>query len=196
MAWGLENQTLSFAHKSAFVKEASGLGGVLNDIINALASNKAFRYDFYLERDNPHSDSYVNPHRNGYNFCNQIIGAINNEYMVYTKTQDNWFGDDEWNYLQPNVNTTTSDDIKGLTLGQEPRSAIEYCYNKNKRRADGSIITSSYEGGVNTGLVSWYLPAIDEIEEIVMSKYGDNENTYSRFIDFQNKYVSIRQSTY
>ena len=63
-----------------------------------------------------------------------------------------------------------------ITLATNPDSAIEYCYNKNKRNADGSVTN-----------IEWYLPAIDEIEEVMMSKYGNNENTYSRFLDFQGK---------
>ena len=44
---------------------------------------------------------------------------------------------------------------------------------------------------------NWYLPAIDEIEEIVMSKYNrlkedgvsyEIQNTYGRFTEFQDKY--------
>ena len=39
----------------------------------------------------------------------------------------------------------------------QPQSAVEYCGNKNKRNSDGTI---DYDN------MTWYLPAIDEIEDI------------------------------
>lgn len=71
-------------------------------------------------------------------------------------------------------------DIDVLDLASKPGSAVEYCYNKNKRNEDGQVVDDS-----------WYLPAIDEVEEIMKSKYsidGNQYYTYSRFIDFQNKF--------
>lgn len=72
-----------------------------------------------------------------------------------------------------------------ISLASNPDSAIEYCYNKNKRNADGSVAS-----------VEWYLPAIDEVEEIMMSKYGNGANTYGRFIDFQGKYYWSSQPAF
>lgn len=46
--------------------------------------------------------------------------------------------------------------IGSLALDEQPSSAIEYCLNKNKQGAS----------------VEWYLPAIDEIEDIMTSEYG------------------------
>lgn len=46
--------------------------------------------------------------------------------------------------------------IGSLALDEQPSSAIEYCLNKNKHGAT----------------VEWYLPAIDEIEDIMTSEYG------------------------
>lgn len=55
-------------------------------------------------------------------------------------------------------------------MGDSAQSAVQYCNNKNKQ-----------------GENKWYLPAIDEIEEIVMSQYGDGQFSYSRFPDFRAK---------
>ena len=56
-------------------------------------------------------------------------------------------------------------------LGEVAQSAVQYCNNKNKQ-----------------GENNWYLPAIDEIEDIVMSKSVDNgEYSYSLFPDFRAK---------
>lgn len=73
-----------------------------------------------------------------------------------------------------------------LALNKNPDSAIEYCYNKNKRDKNGNV----YE-------MNWYLPAIDEVEDIMMSKYDNNSKyTYARFSDFQNKYYWSSQSAF
>lgn len=65
-----------------------------------------------------------------------------------------------------------------LLLTEDPSSAVEYCYNKNKRGATGTIST-----------IQWYLPAIDEIEDIVVGGYAD-------FSVFQNKLYWSSQPAY
>ena len=63
---------------------------------------------------------------------------------------------------------------------QSVESAIEYCLNKNKRNSDGTI---------NINAIRWYLPSIDEIEEITMGGYSD-------FEVFQDKYYWSSQPSY
>jgi hypothetical protein len=163
MQWGLDNVQLSSKYGSAYIYSGgSGLGGILDRIIDALADNDVFKYDFYLARDNASSSAHTNPSYYGYYFCTNIIQAVNG-------------------YIGNNEDET--DDINILNLGQAPRSAIEYCYNKNKRNANGQVATAS-----DANSMTWYLPAIDEIEEIMMSEYGNREKTYMRFLDFQGKY--------
>lgn len=60
------------------------------------------------------------------------------------------------------------------------QSAVEYCLNKNKRNSDGSI---------NVNNITWYLPSIDEIEDITMGGYSD-------FEVFQDKYYWSSQPAY
>ena len=83
-----------------------------------------------------------------------------------------------------------------LNLAQSPASAVEYCYNKNKRNAEGQVVWQTEDGKWITDNFKWYLPAIDEIEEIVKSDCGDSEKTYIRFIEFQNKYYWSSQPSY
>ena len=84
------------------------------------------------------------------------------------------------------------DFISSGSLASEPLSAVEYCYNKNKRNAKGEVMFKESDGTWNIDNFKWYLPAIDEIEDIVMSKYQGPDNqqheTFIRFLDFQNKY--------
>ena len=56
-----------------------------------------------------------------------------------------------------------------LNLTQAPQSAIAYCYNKNKRKDDGTIDVNS---------IQWYLPAIDEIEEIAKGAYDEFDRVF------------------
>lgn len=72
----------------------------------------------------------------------------------------------------------TKSGIGVLDMMGQPASAVEYCYNKNKRNSDGTITD-----------VHWYLPAIDEIEEITIGGY-------SEFLVFQDKYYWSSQPAY
>lgn len=159
MQWGLPGIQLSY-EKDAIMTSKGSWGDVDEMIFEALLKLSP-KYDFYLSRDVDQSKwtwtqdhTYANlvNNYNGYNFCDEIIELLS--------------GEDE--------------DMSILTLSEKPDSAIEYCYNKNKRDASGKVVMNTNEG--------WYLPAIDEIEEIVTSKYGNNLNTYARFLDFQNKF--------
>lgn len=69
-------------------------------------------------------------------------------------------------------------DISVLDMATKPNSAVEYCYNRNKRNADGSVAS-----------VNWYLPAVDQIEEIC-------KGGYTTFIDFQGQYYWSSQPSY
>lgn len=61
--------------------------------------------------------------------------------------------------------------IGTLATNETPKSAVEYALNKNKRKSDGTIDISN---------IKWYLPAIDEIEEIC-------KGGYNQFDVFQDK---------
>ena len=49
-----------------------------------------------------------------------------------------------------------------MTLNDEPSGAAEYCYNKNKRDANGNVVEAR-----------WYLPTISELEYALERYYGD-----------------------
>ena len=139
----------------------------------ALSFDNAIQ-DYFTKNTKPYYDFYITKHDNsasgtkraynGYVFCSEIINEVNGE---------------------GNHNTDPSDDINILNLSQAPKSAIEYCYNKNKRNEKGKVNN-----------VEWYLPGIDEIEDIVMSEYGSNQKTYARFIEFQNNFYWSSQPAY
>lgn len=66
-----------------------------------------------------------------------------------------------------------------LDLATSPNSAVEYCVNRNKRNVDGSLPETFV----------WYLPAVDEIEEIA-------KGCYSFFRDFQGQYYWSSQPSF
>ena len=57
-----------------------------------------------------------------------------------------------------------------MTLNEVPRTAAEYCYNKNKRDKDGNVTD-----------MKWYLPAIAELEYFL-------EDEFTTFKDFQDNF--------
>ena len=57
-------------------------------------------------------------------------------------------------------------------LNDDAESAVEYCYNKNKRNSSDGKVPNEFQ---------WYLPATDEIEHIVSGGFGE-------FEVFQNKF--------
>lgn len=79
------------------------------------------------------------------------------------------------------IATAANIDIKKLTTKDTPQSAIEYCLNKNKR--------DDNTGALSLDNVKWYMPAIDEIEDITCGGYGD-------FEVFQDKLYWSSQPSY
>lgn len=138
-------------------------------LADAFTAGKKPHYDYYVSKHDSNASGTMH-NRVGFDFCSEIIQVVNG---------------------QGNHDTDASNDIDVLHLGQDPKSAIEYCYNKNKRDANGQVATST-----NADNVKWYLPAIDQIEDIVMSEYGDGQKTYTRFLDFQAKPYWSSQPSY
>lgn len=173
MKWGLDGVVLSHTNEALFFDSSgSWFGNIVNSVINSVKNNSGVKplYDFYVKSHdasavsgNPTMSEY-----NGYNFCSNVISYVNS-------------GADE---------TADEDDyITTLALNQQPKSAVEYCYNRNKRDNNGNVTS-----------VVWYLPAVDEIEEIVTSKYIDSDNavkpTYARFKEFQEQFYWASQPAY
>lgn len=169
MKWGLENIQLSHIHNAIYL-EGSGnnswdnIAGVTSDDVLAYvnaslsASNINPKYDFYLSRDTNNPNLEIRDYQ-GFYFNKEIISYLKSQY--------------------PN---TPEAKVERISLGEKPASAIAYCYNRNKRDANGNVIM-----GEKTG---WYLPAIDEIEEIVKAEYA------SYFKEFQDNLYWSCQSSY
>lgn len=164
MQWGLPGQQLSYEDEAIVIS-----GTAWNDLVQFIVNYGTDpKYDFYNNVSEAPKADIAHPY-NGYNFCNKIIDVMNG--------------------TKGGLNNNSADNIDVLALNESPESAIEYCYNRNKRDNNGNVQD-----------VVWYLPAIDEIEEIVTSKYLDPDNavkpTYARFIEFQNKFYWSSQPAY
>ena len=163
MAWGLDGLQLSDTVE-AFGADAGFDLWLIDDLIDAIVESgiqvKPY-YDFYNTQEEAKScglegttEEYF-PY-NGYNFCKKIIAKAN-------------------------ASTSSNHHIKELWLNQSPKSAIEYCYNKNKRNDSGLV---------NDKDLKWYLPAIDEIQDIAAACYGEFEGV------FQNNFYWSSQPAY
>lgn len=164
MQWGLEGIQLSDNITAILVSKGSW--NTANEIIAEALSPYSPKYDYYLTRDVVKEKWSYAP-------------GMNYENLVH-----------DYNGYEFNRKIITKANIGKLDLGVDPGSAVEYCYNKNKRDENGNVTAEN---------LVWYLPAIDEIEEIVMSQYGnDLENfSYSRFVDFRaKKYWSCQPAYY
>lgn len=164
MPFGLEGIQLSNSVK-AYWKESAN--GILASIINYFfgtdeqadnvfeQSDKSPYYDFYLSRDNfPVAKLGNNVDKTRYQRDYKGL-EFNKEIAATLK-----------NSSDPKAK------IDGVVLTEDPVSAFSYCYNKNKRDENGTI---------DVGNIKWYLPAIDEIEDIALGAYDEFDKV------FQNK---------
>ena len=179
MAWGAENVQFSEKYPAVYVDLTGGvlswiddLGWDFDDFMNNIIQSQKPYYDFYLTRDknalnltedsnynDDTSDGIIIRNYSGHIFSNEIITKL-----------------------------TSLDKISSGTLASTPLSAVEYCYNKNKRNENGVVEN-----------VVWYLPGIDEMEEIVTSQYKSEnitQDTYARFLEFQDKFYWSSQPAY
>ena len=147
MPWGLNNVQLSHIHDSFICNETN------SDWTSYIGANP-LKYDFYIGKhddDNDNSDVYTKDGGTLHNFAGQ----------EFTKE------------IAENPNAG----IEYRTMADSVRSAVEYCYNKNKRNPDGTVD------------VKWYLPSADELEDFIVPGYSD-------FKEFQDNYYWTSQPAY
>lgn len=166
MPWGLVNSNGEGLQLSDYMKSFY-LETNFATISNALMESSKPYYDFYITAAEANQTQNYRPY-SGKIFSNEIMEKI---------------------LFEINDNSLYVSD--GL-LTSDPKSAVDYCYNKNKRSSNGSIITATTVNNTttyNTDNVKWFLPSIDQIEEIVRSAYQD-------FEDFQAKWYWSSQPAY
>ncbi len=148
MPWGLNTVQLSHIHDSFVCEET-------NSDWTSFITKNPIKYDFYIGKhddDNDNSDVYTKDGGTLHNYAGQ----------EFTKEIAE----------NPNAGFTK------LTLAQTANSAVEYCYNRNKRDANGNVVK-----------VEWYLPSADELEDFIVP-------AYSTFEEFQDNYYWTSQPAY
>ena len=172
MPWGLSNIPLSYEFQSLYAVQSggSGLGGLIDAIGSLLGAktaeefanatlkekNVSPNYDFYLSRD---ITNMPNEHQSKFDYFDYSGLYFNKRIATYLID----------NYSSHQSGTNNVATINKLTLTEEPKSALSYVLNKNKRNSDGTI---------NINNIKWYLPAIDEIEEIAKGAYDEFDRVF------------------
>ena len=182
MAWGLNgiqlsNNVMAYWAEKVEHDTGSGLGanilefivGIMDGFLNFSSSSatlfsksgKEPYFDFYLSRDNfpvnkldntVDKAKYARDYK-GIEFNREIAATLRTDYAAQQVAHTNTQG----NLAQ----------IEKLNLTQAPSSAFAYCYHKNKRNANGEVVEQK-----------WFLPAIDEIEDIALGAYDEFDKVF------------------
>ncbi len=194
MPWGLEGVQLSTKVRAYWWSSDNGLlASIINYFFGTDATaNKIFaqsslspQYDFYLTRDNFPIDK-LESSIDATNYKRDYQGLVFNTEIATTLKN---------NYASHQVahagNKGYLAQIEKLNLTQSPSSAFAYCYHKNKRNSSGVVEEQK-----------WFLPAIDEIEDIALGAYDEfdkvfqNEKYWSCQPAFNNNGLSLDGRTY
>ena len=153
MAWGLNNTPLSTLYRAVYA-DRSDMGGLLEYILRWFGGSFT-------------------------NMFNSAFNSMDAKYDFYLERDEVESSRDYsgLSFTREIVNEANIIDRK-IALSQKVESAVEYCYNKNKRNSDGIVET-----------IHWYLPAIDETEEILV-------DGFNYFPVFQSKFYWSSQPAY
>lgn len=169
MAWGLNGEQLSNIYEAVAFEPmnwteqeqqvVTRCTEKINSAIASIVEKQGAKYDFYLPRD-----------------FTKITGTTTNPAFDNREQRDHSGLD-----FTKDIIKHAEIDIRYLTTDIKPNSAVEYCLNRNKRIDD--------QGNIELENIKWYMPAIDEIEDICMGGYGD-------FEVFQDKWYWSSQPAY
>lgn len=139
-----------------------GLNGVQlsNEHDSFICNETNSQWTTYIKNNPRKYDFYIGKHDN---FATDEGGTIHN-YAGQHFTSD--------------IFKKSNGGVKKLTMAEQPSGAVEYCYNRNKRDANGNVVK-----------VEWYLPSADELEDFIVPAYGS-------FKEFQDNYYWTSQPAY
>lgn len=169
MAWGLNGLQLSDTDV-AFVVDSKLDSDRIREWLTKNAGAENYKYDFYITESESKSKDYSDKDGDG-NTDEKFYHPYNG--LEFTKK-----------IIDKAISTTNSNGqpyaIANRMLNDDAESAVEYCYNKNKRNSSDGKVPNEFQ---------WYLPATDEIEHIVSGGFGE-------FEVFQNKFYWSSQPAY
>ena len=162
MPWGLEGIQLSSLYDGLVVKqESTTIADILEffgvedmeTAVNNVFQNKGLspKYDFYLPRD------VVN------------MTTAQQEALMVREYSGHQFCKEIAQILKVKASSDSKAKIDGIILTEDPKSAFAYCYHKNKRNSDGTIDIAN---------IKWFLPAVDEIEDIAKGAYDEFDKVF------------------
>ena len=154
MAWGLVGEPLSIKNPAVYI-DKDDVGGWGEWLLGGL-----FGFSFQ-------------------GILNELFSEIDEKYDFYL-SRDNVSQSRDYagiDFTREIVAEAGIDD-NVLTLSGNAKSAVEYCYNKNKRNDKGEV-----------EVIKWYLPAIDETEEILV-------DGFDYFDVFQSRYYWSSQPSF
>jgi hypothetical protein len=159
MPWGLDGLQLSDTDNAFYIESKIG-SDEITDIFSGRKAN-AYKYDFYISAEESNVIDYTDKDKDGDK--KEIIYHPYNG-LEFTKK------------IMAKATTTINEKTQNLyadplrTLADNAASAVEYCYNKNKRDPNTGTVTT----------VKWYLPSIDEIEDITKGAYGEFDRVFQK----------------
>lgn len=158
MPWGLEGLQLSDTDNAFYIQSKTG-----SDYITELFSGRkanAYKYDFYISEAESNVVDYTDKDGDG-----------DNDEKIYHPYDGLAFTKKIASKAIVTTNSATGKPYlnEKRTLVEEVESAVEYCYNKNKRNDNGQVAE-----------VKWYLPAVDEIEDIAAGAYDEFNKVFQK----------------
>ncbi len=165
MPWGLEDLPISSEYQAAFIDESSK--SFLLNVLDWLSidTKQILNESIGTLETKPEYDFYLTRDKEEKGLPDEVT-------LRDYKGKD--FTHEIMTVAKNNGKISTG------TLDVEPESAAEYCYNKNKR--DNNDLLSKEN-------MHWYMPSIDEIEDIVTSAHFD-------FPVFQDNFYWSSQPAY
>ena len=166
----------------ALVK-VDGIHSVSNEHITAWMEY----YEEYLEHSDPLDQHIENEALyDGLPWGEKLI----DENVRYVNTIDGcdvYLTEDAFRYTQGILNRSGAISLSNFQLYTKPPTAFHYCYGRNKRESDGTVVlrwSSSWPWNYPTKQYGWYMPGIRELE-VALTQH------YNTFEDFQgNLYLS------
>lgn len=161
MAWGMNGVQLSNLYPAIHLEIPSGIISIILQIFGSKSTEEIINNQLVEKGLNPKYDFY-------------IPRDITNDKLTIRGFSGYTFNQELATYIKKESKAK----IEGIALDETPQSAFAYCYNRNKRDRNGNVASQK-----------WYMPAIDELEEI-MTK------SYLYFSDFHGQYYWSCQPAY
>lgn len=145
-------------------------------------------YEEYLEHSDP-LDQHIEDEAlyDGLPWGENLNGQSVRRVIIDIDGCDVYLTEDAFRYTQGILNRSGAISLSDFQLYTKPPTAFHYCYGRNKRESDGTVVlrwSSSWPWNYPTKQYGWYMPGIRELE-VALTQH------YTVFEDFQgNLYLS------